>query len=702
MATVDIRPDADVIEPALNRVIWTEASQRDVETLVCREWLVTNGLGGYASGSISGISTRRYHGLLIAALGDPHGRTVMLNHVAEELRLPGGQVVPLGGHALADGTLELHGISTLASFRLELGLPVWLYRAGNFLIERRIVMPHQLNTSVQTYRVLEGEGTVRLRIRPSLQFRPHEAPVADHSTVEHRVTHLRHGCEITEPGFPPLRLCMSGRPSAMVLDGGQTRHVYYQIEAARGYEPTAVLWSPGYFRTDLRVGEEVSLVASTEPWQTVQAFTPQQALRAERERRQRLIAEAPPMARHGLSAELLMAADQFIITPASRAADAARAHAGGDELRAIIAGYHWFTDWGRDTMISLEGLTLDTGRTLEAGYILRNYAAYVRDGLIPNLFPEGQHEGLYHTTDATLWYFHAVSRYIERTGDRDVLRYLFPTLQSIVEHHQRGTHFNIHVDPSDGLLTQGAQGYQLTWMDAKVGDWVVTPRRGKAVEINALWYNALRWMETWAGELVGSETARAYGDAAARTYASFNKRFWCGERGYLYDVIDGEAGMDASLRPNQLFAISLPHPVLDPQHWQAVLHVAQERLLTPMGLRSLAPGEPDYKPRYDGDLRARDAAYHQGTVWAWLIGPFVDAWLRLYPHDVRQAREFLSGFAAHMNEACIGSISEVFDAEAPYLPRGCMAQAWSVAEVLRCWMKTMPAEASDGGGYPQS
>jgi predicted glycogen debranching enzyme len=364
-------------------------------------------------------------------------------------------------------------------------------------------------------------------------------------------------------------------------------------------------------------------------------------------------------------------------------------------LRAIIAGYHWFTDWGRDTMISLEGLTLDTGRFLEASYILRNYAAYVRDGLIPNLFPEGEHEGLYHTADATLWYFHAVSRYVERTGDREVLRYLFPTLQSIIEHHQRGTRFHIQVDPHDGLLSQGEQGYQLTWMDAKVGDWVVTPRRGKAVEINALWYNALRWMEKWAGELADADTRREYGDAAAQVYASFNQRFWCGERGYLYDVIDGEEGADASLRPNQLLAISLPNAVLDPQRWKSVFHIAQERLLTPMGLRSLAPGEPDYKPRYDGDLRARDAAYHQGTVWAWLIGPLIDAWLKLYPHDVKQARQFLSGFAAHMNEACIGSISEVFDAEAPYLPRGCMAQAWSVAEVLRCWMRTMPAE-SDG------
>ena len=437
MSFVENRPsNADVMEPALNRVIWTESSQRDVEFLLCREWLVTNGLGGYASGSISGVSTRRYHGLLIAALGDPYGRTVMLNHVAEELRLPGGRVVPLGGHALADGTLEVHGVSSLALFRLEMGSPVWQYRADDFLIERRVVMPHQQNTVIQTYRVLEGQGNLRLRIRPSLQFRPHEPPVADHTSVEYRVTQMRQGCEISEPAFPPLRLCLHGRPSALVLDGGHTSHVYYRIEAARGYEPTATLWSPGYFRTDLRVGEEVTLIASTEPWQTLLAVTPQEAIRSEGERRQRLIAEAPPQARHGLSAELVLAADQFLITPGTRVADAARAHAAGDELRAVIAGYHWFTDWGRDTMISLEGLTLDTGRRVEAGYILRTSPHYVRDGLIPNMFPEGEHEGLYHTADATLWYFHAIDRYVQRTGDRDTLRLLLPTLHRIIEHHR--------------------------------------------------------------------------------------------------------------------------------------------------------------------------------------------------------------------------------------------------------------------------
>ena len=677
------------------RLIWDESHAIDRERLLEREWLVTNALGGYASGSLAGISTRRYHGLLVAALPAPLGRTMMLNHVAEELRLPDGKTVPLGGHALPDESIELAGLAPLASFRLECGLPIWEYRAGDFVIEKRIVMLHQQNTVYQTYRVLSGGGKLRLRVRPSVHFRPHESSVADKVRHEYTVHSGRDGCEIGEANCPPLRLRIAAASSALVLDGGRYRDVFYRLEKARGYDAHATVWSPGYFRTDLVAGDSATLVASTESWATICAIAPQEAFEAEHVRRRRLIAQAPSEAHHGLAGEMVLAADQFLITPATRVADAARAHATGDEVRAVIAGYHWFTDWGRDTMISLEGLTLDTGRAAEAGCILRSYAHYVRDGLIPNLFPEGAHEGLYHTADATLWYFHAVERYVRRTGDRATLDTLMPTLADIIEHHQRGTRFGIHVDPHDGLLSQGQAGYQLTWMDAKVADWVVTPRRGKAVEINALWYNALRLMESWSHERQDEQAASGYAAAAERAERSFNERFWYANGGYLYDVVDGEQGDDASLRPNQVFAISLPHAVLDRQRWQAVMGQVTERLLTPMGLRTLAPGSPDYKPQYDGDLRARDAAYHQGTVWAWLMGPFVDAWLKLHPDDRRSARDFLAGFEAHLNEDCVGSISEIFDAEAPYRPRGCVAQAWSVAEVLRVWVKTAAEAPSD-------
>jgi predicted glycogen debranching enzyme len=375
-----------------------------------------------------------------------------------------------------------------------------------------------------------------------------------------------------------------------------------------------------------------------------------------------------------------------------RQVDAARVRAAGDEVRSVIAGYHWFSDWGLDTMISLEGLTLATGRHLEAACILRTFAHYVRDGLIPNLFPEGDVAGLYHTADATLWFFHAVDRYVRATGDRATLRLLLPRLREIVARHLEGTRFGIGVDPADGLLRQGAPGSQLTWMDAKVDDWVVTPRRGKAVEVNALWYNALRLLEAWLREEKSESAARELDAHAERARVAFHRRFWYAPGAHLYDVIDGEHGDDPACRPNQLFALSLPHAILGAERWKPVLESVRERLLTPVGLRSLAPGHPEYKATYFGDLRARDAAYHQGTVWAWLIGPWIDAWLRVHPDDRGGARRFLEGFVPHLDEACVGSISEVFDADPPFTPRGCVAQAWSVAEVLRCWLRTAPAE----------
>jgi predicted glycogen debranching enzyme len=313
----------------------------------------------------------------------------------------------------------------------------------------------------------------------------------------------------------------------------------------------------------------------------------------------------------------------------------------------------------------------------------------VKDGLIPNMFPDGSNEGLYHTADATLWFFHALHKYVSVTDDRSTLLRALPTLESIFDHHLRGTRFNIHVDPADGLLSQGAEGYQLTWMDAKVDGWVVTPRRGKAVEINALWYNALRLLASWLeDERSRSPILSQVREEAERVRTSFNQRFWSDDLGYLYDVVDGENGDSKHCRPNQIFAISLDHPVLDRRYWTPVLEVVKDRLLTPVGLRSLAPGDPDYKERYFGDLRARDAAYHQGTVWAWLIGPWIDAWLKVHPGDTVAARGFLDGCIAALDQYGLGTIGEIFDASPPYTPRGCIAQAWSVAEVLRCWVKT--------------
>jgi predicted glycogen debranching enzyme len=331
-------------------------------------------------------------------------------------------------------------------------------------------------------------------------------------------------------------------------------------------------------------------------------------------------------------------------------------------------------------MISLEGLTLCTGRLAEARGMLMTFAHHLRDGLIPNLFPEGDQQGLYNTADATLWFFHALDRYVAASKDAETLRELLPALETSVRLHREGTHFGIHVD-GDGLLAQGAPNLALTWMDAKVGDWVVTPRRGKTVEINALWYNAVRLLAEWSRRF--ERDASDLDAVAERARAAFNRRFWFDKGQYLYDIVDGEAGDDSSLRPNQIFAISLRYPVLEQARWPRVVDAVAGRLLTPYGLRTLDPQHADFKAQYFGDLRARDAAYHQGTVWAWLIGPFIDAWLRTYPGRREEARSFLSAFDRHLSDACVGTISEVFDASEPYAARGCVAQAWSVAEVLR-------------------
>lgn len=684
----------------VRRLEWTGTGE-DPEPLLSREWLVTNGLGGYASGTLAGVSTRRYHGVLVSALPTPLGRRLMLAHLSEELRLPDGRCVSLGGEERIGRVLELPGAVHLREFRLEMGLPVWTYVVDGWTLEKTVLMPHMQNTAHVCYRLLEGGGSLRIRLRPSVHFRSYEEPVSTPLGGPYRLVAYDNRFEVTDsarPELPALRLFLHGRRTSFTVAGQKRAELLFRHEEERGYQSSGEMWSPGFFRADLAAGADVTLVASTESWETIQALSPHEARAAETERLGRLLDRAPPRARSGPAGELVLASDQFIVTPLGRVEDAARARAAGEEVRTVIAGYHWFTDWGRDTMISLEGLALCTGRGREAGYILRTFAHYVRDGLIPNMFPDGSNEGLYHTADATLWYFHALDRYLRATGDRRTLEVMLPTMRDIVAHHLRGTRFGIGVDPADGLLRQGEEGYQLTWMDAKVDGWVVTPRRGKAVEINALWYNALRVLEGWEeemGEAARAAHVRSHGD---RAFESFNRRFWYPEGGYLYDVVDGEDGHDdPACRPNQVFAISLPNPVLDRPRWEGVMGVVHDRLLTPVGLRSLAPGHPDYRPTYEGDLRARDAAYHQGTVWAWLIGPFVDAWLKVHPGDREQARRLLEGLVRHLDDFGMGTIAEVFDAEPPFTPRGCIAQAWSVAEALRSWLRTEPPANGETG-----
>jgi predicted glycogen debranching enzyme len=671
------------------RILPITSSSGD-EKFLRAEWLLTNGLGGYASSSILGVMTRKYHGLLVAALPSPFGRTIMLNHLAEKVIFPDGQSFWLGCEKRSEGDILME---YLKEFRLEGGMPVWLFEINGIAIEKRIAMVHLQNTVHISYQMLTPDRIVSLQLHPSIHFRPHEAPVNMPINDLYQTSVVQNHYEISQGPFPPLRLKIEGLHPQFVLENQILQNIYFHLESKTGYESVGDLWSPGYFKVELQTGSHAALIASTESWETISALTAAEALKSEVERRNQLLFAAPPQAKEGLGGELVLGADQFVIIPASRVEETVRARAIGDEIRTIIAGYHWFTDWGRDTMISLEGLTLCTGRFQEARWILLTFARSVKAGLIPNLFPEGENEGLYHTSDATLWFFHAIERYVHITQDKQLLHTLLPILSEIICLHLEGTSFGIGVDPADGLLKQGMEGYQLTWMDAKVGDWVVTPRRGKAVEINSLWYNALRILEGWLREMRGEESAEPVKKHAEKVYRSFNEQFWFSEGGYLYDVID-EKGKDSACRPNQLFSFSLKHPVLEPSRWEPVLKIVEKELLTPFGLRSLSSQHPDYKSRYDGDLRARDAAYHQGTIWAWLIGPFIDAWVRVYPEDREGSRRFLKEFQTHLNEGGIGSINEIFDAAEPFTPRGCIAQAWSIAEVLRCWVKTAPAEKS--------
>ncbi|MBA3625094.1 MAG: glycogen debranching enzyme family protein [Methylibium sp.] len=662
------------------------------------EWLVTNGLGGFASGTVLGVPTRRFHGIFVPNLAEPKGRHVVLPRLDELIETNTG-ISNLGGAEFVDGSIQGDAHLHLLEFRLEGSTPVWVFDVEGSLIEKSIVMPHGLNTVCVRWRLLEGPSR-RLRLRPFVCGRRQDAPLVPHEAGP---------CEIEPDAQGALRLRLAAHGVSLRLhllpQGAFTsephvdRDVLFRMERERGYDHSTHMHSPGFWSVELHPGGDAALIVSS--GESAPAPDPDALFQAEHDRITALLTRAHDVGADADDVErrLLLAADLFIVMPGNRSHEtAAERSSGGDDFRSVIAGYHWFNDWGRDTMIALEGLTLCTGRFDEARAILRTFAGYIRDGLLPNLFPEGGREALYHTVDATFWYFHALERYVARTGDAALAAELYPVLQGVIEHHVRGTRFGIGVDARDGLVHAAAEGLQLTWMDAKAGDWVVTPRRGKPVEIQALWYNALRLMAGW-GRTLGAADAAGHDALADRVQASFEARFWSAERGYLFDVVDGpdpdNAGDDARLRPNQIFSLSLTHPVLHRSHWLDVLATVERHLLTPVGLRTLAPFEPGYQPRYEGALRERDGAYHQGTVWPWLLGHFVDAWIRVHGRDGR-ARALLQAVPQHLLETGFGSISEVFNAEPPHREGGCIAQAWSVAELLRAWQATRPQKEPHG------
>lgn len=640
--------------------------------LIEQEWLVTNGIGGFACGTIAGIPTRKYHSLLNATLPSPYGRTNMLNYVLDEIIHNNKSFTLSSAHLLGQEALQPE---CSIDFRLEKGIPFWKYEKEGIIVEKSLFLIHKQNTLCLCYELLSTTDEVALKWRPYFHFRMHEQPVnVAIDKEEYHVHIVGSHYEIECPNFPKLRLLDQSGGSTFVVESDELKNVFYEVEFLRGYEAVGDLKSPGFFTFALQPQRKIFFMVSTEDWAILEAMSAKNAFTIEKFRQNNLLKTAAIADKNSVISKLILASDQFLITPTTRFQDMVRLQAAGEEIRSIIAGFPWFTDWGRDTMIALEGLTLCTGRFRDAHAILHTFSYYIKDGLIPNMFPDGSCQGIYNTADASLWFFHAIDRYIQVTGDADILEFLLPCLQDIIHHYVKGTLFGIRVD-DDGLLIQGEEKYALTWMDAKMGDWVVTPRRGKAVEINGLWYNALKLFEKWSGKRQ---------PISELCYESFNEKFWFSQENYLYDVIEAEQiDKDPSLRPNQLFAISLAFPVLKQERWKAVLDAVQNHLLTPFGLRTLAAADSKYCSYYHGDLMARDGAYHQGTVWPWLIGAFIDVWLKVHPEEKKQAKQFLQTLEKQLNQGCIGTIGEIYDAQDPYHARGCFAQAWSVAELLR-------------------
>ena len=640
------------------------------------EWLVTNGIGGFASGTISGIRTRRYHGLLVAALDPPGRRTVLVTDVHETLCID-GLPVPLHASRWHDETVHPQGFNHLEAFWLEGTVPVWRYGLGVTCLEKRVSMGHERNTTVVSYRLVRARETVPLCVNVLATHRDFHATTSQHS-LHLEVQQDGRGIQVcSESGAAPLRLVSEGMtlaPAKIWYEG-----FLLHEERERGQNDQDDALHVATATAELQPGSEVFLVFSTEP----DDVAPRALIAEMKEHEGKILASFD--GRQGASADavgtrLALAADQFVV----------RRAAGGHLGTSIIAGYHWFGDWGRDTMIALPGLTLATGRPELARDILVTYASYVDGGMLPNHFPERGGTPEYNTADATLWYIEAVRAYIEVTADLAVLDGLWPVLEQIVTAHEQGTRYGIMVDPADGLLRAGAPGLQLTWMDAKVGDWVVTPRQGKCVELNALWYNGLIALAELAVRC--GRNGEPWQQRSDRVRTAM-QRFWDPGRGYLADVLDTPLGDDWSLRPNQLFAVSLPASPLERVQQRAVVDACARSLVTSHGLRSLAPDHPAYRPRYEGDVVSRDGAYHQGTVWAWLLGPFALAHARVY-RDPGVARSFLEPLVDQLFTYGLGSIGEIFDGDAPYRPRGCIAQAWSVAELLRAWTTLSTSHAA--------
>jgi len=624
---------------------------------------VTNGLGGFACGTVAGANTRRYHGFLVASLSPPVERTLLVAKIELSARYLGVET-DLSANEFAGGAISGRGFVHLESFTVEDGIPIWRYALADALLETRIFMAPGENTSYLRVELLRATGPMRATFKPLIAYRDYHSqnrgPKDFHLEADAAQVKV-----LADARARPYRLAISeGRYTAAPE---WYWNFWHRTEAERGLDALEDLLTPGFFAADLSPGQPVYLSATAEAAAPVAGA---EVLAALDSASRRLIAPLPKRAPAWIRT-LAQASDQFIVRRA--------------EAFSIIAGYPWFTDWGRDTMISLPGLATSLGRYELSASILRVYARFIDRGMLPNCFPEAGHAPQFNTADATLWMFQALDHYLRAKRDPDLERELFPLLMSVIHSHAEGTRFGIAVDPADGLLRAGEPGTQLTWMDAKHGDVVFTPRIGKPVEINALWLNALHVAARLASRARNAVEQAFCRSLLSRASTSFG-RFWNAESGCLYDVIDAAGSApDARIRPNQILAVSLPYCVLDLAQMRAVVECCSAELLTSHGLRTLSPRDPGYIGRYGGDAGQRDAAYHMGTAWAWLLGPFARAHHRVFG-DARLSQSFLAPIAQQLSSGCVGTVSEVFDGDAPHSAGGCFAQAWSVAEILRSWL----------------
>ena len=634
------------------------------------EWLETNGLGGWAGSSLSGCNTRRYHGLLMAAIKPPAERILLVSKLDETLILEGNRF-ELGTNYYGDA-ISPKGFQYLSSFKKAL-FPEWVYDAGGIRIRKSITMINNENSTLIRYEVLKATNPFFMQLQPLIAARGYHALQHAYNNIFWDVD-FDNGIFHNQPyeGAPHIYISVPGSTYQSV-----NKWLYkfnYNMEKYRGLDFEEDLFNHGIFNVQLQDGDILKIIISTE---NPAGKNPDSLFEIERVRKLSLLNGI----QDNLMKQLTLAADQFIV---KREIPGDKGTAGPGSLKTVIAGYHWFTDWGRDTMISLPGLCLCTGRWEDAKKIIDVFAKNVSMGMLPNRFQDNNVPPEYNNVDGTLWYFNAVYSYLQITGDRDfVLNEILPVLKVIIEWHFKGTRYNIHVD-SDGLLFAGETGQQLTWMDARIGNWVVTPRMGKPVEIEALWFNALKIFAILL-ELHGEPSAAAdIQIKAEQTRKSFEEKFWFAGGKYLYDVVDENGKPDSTLRPNQIFALSLPFHLIDGEKAKAIMDIVRSKLYTPVGLRSISPDDFRYSGHYGGDAHKRDSVYHQGPVWSWLLGPYVEAGIKTIGESFRaEAINIMDRFAGHLNEGCIGSVSEIFDGDAPHLPRGCVAQAWGVAETLR-------------------